>query len=240
MFVSGSGGVCHLKPLLSPEVRAGTSAEKVISLQTLPRRQKQRLDQTQGRCSQARLFLPHNPGLVSGSLQVITEHESKLAAQNKLISELQETVSQLQTEARSNRYHIRTQQRQEEAARREVKTLQHKELQTRVALELITSKVSAASASASSLPPWDAPTITSKEHESTEAFCLGRSTKGDASGHCSPGCPPQPRGQRSRKLIHFLPSFVAFNSYITYKANRPQIPEALEKLEFRAVTSPGF
>ncbi|XP_033924309.1 coiled-coil domain-containing protein 27 [Melopsittacus undulatus] len=72
--------------------------------------------------------------------QVITEQESKLAAQNKLINELQETVSQLQTEARSNRYHIRRQQQQQEAAQREVKTLQQKELQTRVALELITSK----------------------------------------------------------------------------------------------------
>ncbi|XP_065552669.1 coiled-coil domain-containing protein 27 [Lathamus discolor] len=72
--------------------------------------------------------------------QVLTEQESKLAAQDKLISELQETISQLQTEARSHRYHICKQQRQQEAARREVKALQQKELQTRVALELITSK----------------------------------------------------------------------------------------------------
>ncbi|XP_030364029.1 coiled-coil domain-containing protein 27 isoform X2 [Strigops habroptila] len=72
--------------------------------------------------------------------KVIMEQESKLAAQNKLISELQETVSQLQREARTNRYHIRKQQRQQEAAQREVKTLQQRELQTRVALELIISK----------------------------------------------------------------------------------------------------
>uniref|UniRef100_A0A8B9FTE8 Coiled-coil domain-containing protein 27 n=1 Tax=Amazona collaria TaxID=241587 RepID=A0A8B9FTE8_9PSIT len=72
--------------------------------------------------------------------QVITEQESKLAAQNKLISELQETVSQLQTEACTNRYPIRKQQQQQEAAQREVKTLQQRELQTRVALELVTSK----------------------------------------------------------------------------------------------------
>ncbi|KAM8990227.1 coiled-coil domain-containing protein 27 [Ara ararauna] len=72
--------------------------------------------------------------------QVITEQESKLAVQNKLISELQETISQLQTEACTNRYHIRKQQQQQEAAQREVKTLQQRELQTRVALELVTSK----------------------------------------------------------------------------------------------------
>ncbi|NXD62601.1 CCD27 protein, partial [Eolophus roseicapillus] len=72
--------------------------------------------------------------------QVIMEQETKLAAQNKLISELQETISQLQAEARTNRHHIHKQQRQQEAAQREVKTLQQRELQTRVALELITSK----------------------------------------------------------------------------------------------------
>ncbi|XP_061306379.1 coiled-coil domain-containing protein 27 isoform X2 [Pezoporus flaviventris] len=74
------------------------------------------------------------------SAKVLSEQESRLAAQHKLIGELQETIGQLQTEARSHRYHIRTQQRQQEAAQREVKALQQKELQTRVALELITSK----------------------------------------------------------------------------------------------------
>uniref|UniRef100_A0A8B9FPS6 Coiled-coil domain-containing protein 27 n=1 Tax=Amazona collaria TaxID=241587 RepID=A0A8B9FPS6_9PSIT len=75
-----------------------------------------------------------------GKGSLLRDSESKLAAQNKLISELQETVSQLQTEACTNRYPIRKQQQQQEAAQREVKTLQQRELQTRVALELVTSK----------------------------------------------------------------------------------------------------
>ncbi|KFZ45590.1 Coiled-coil domain-containing protein 27, partial [Antrostomus carolinensis] len=72
--------------------------------------------------------------------QVVTEQESKLAEQNKLISELQETVNQLQTEVLTNRSHIHKQQRDQEAIQREVETLQHRELQTRVALECVTSK----------------------------------------------------------------------------------------------------
>ncbi|KAM9270221.1 coiled-coil domain-containing protein 27 [Morus bassanus] len=85
-------------------------------------------------------FLPHNNGLIYVSPQVVTEQESKLAEQNKLISELQGTVSQLQAEVLASRYHIHKQQRAQEAIQSQVETLQHRELQTRVALECITSR----------------------------------------------------------------------------------------------------
>ncbi|NWS69546.1 CCD27 protein, partial [Crotophaga sulcirostris] len=72
--------------------------------------------------------------------QVVTELESKLAEQNKLISELQGTVSQLQAEVLSSQHHSRVQQRDQAALQSQVETLQHKMLQTTVALESITSR----------------------------------------------------------------------------------------------------
>ncbi|NXL03621.1 CCD27 protein, partial [Mesembrinibis cayennensis] len=72
--------------------------------------------------------------------QVVTEQESKLAEQNQLISELQGTVSQLQAELLTSRYHIHKQQQAREAIQSQAETLQHRELQTRVALECITSR----------------------------------------------------------------------------------------------------
>ncbi|XP_075028298.1 coiled-coil domain-containing protein 27 isoform X5 [Calonectris borealis] len=72
--------------------------------------------------------------------QVVTEQESKLAEQNKLISELQGTVSQLQAEVLTSRYHIHKQHQAQEVIQSQAETLQHRELQTRVALECITSR----------------------------------------------------------------------------------------------------
>ncbi|KFV55282.1 Coiled-coil domain-containing protein 27, partial [Tyto alba] len=72
--------------------------------------------------------------------QVVAEQESKLAEQNELISELEGRVSQLQAEVLSNRYHIDQQHRAQEAIQSQAETLQHRELQTRVALERITSR----------------------------------------------------------------------------------------------------
>ncbi|KFP35446.1 Coiled-coil domain-containing protein 27, partial [Chlamydotis macqueenii] len=72
--------------------------------------------------------------------QVVTEQESQLAEQNKLISELQQTVSQLQAELVTSRILIRKQQQAQEAIQSQAEALQHRELQTRVALECITSK----------------------------------------------------------------------------------------------------
>ncbi|NXI45404.1 CCD27 protein, partial [Galbula dea] len=72
--------------------------------------------------------------------QLVTEQESKLAQQSKLISELQGTVSQLQAEALASQNHIQKQREAQEAMQSQAETLQHKELQTRVALERITSR----------------------------------------------------------------------------------------------------
>ncbi|NWW48816.1 CCD27 protein, partial [Pedionomus torquatus] len=72
--------------------------------------------------------------------QVITEQESKLAEQNQLLSELQETISQLKAEVLSSRRRIQEQQQAQEEIQRQAQTLQHQELQARVALECITSR----------------------------------------------------------------------------------------------------
>ncbi|NXN21402.1 CCD27 protein, partial [Nycticryphes semicollaris] len=72
--------------------------------------------------------------------QVVTEQESKLAEQNQLLSELQETISQLRAEALSSRRRIREQQQAQEEIQSQAQTLQHRELQARVALECITSR----------------------------------------------------------------------------------------------------
>ncbi|OXB78117.1 UNVERIFIED_CONTAM: hypothetical protein H355_007259 [Colinus virginianus] len=74
------------------------------------------------------------------SAKVVTEQESKLAEQTELISNLQGSVWQLQAEALTNRYHIQKQQRAQEEMQSQAGVLQHAELQTRVALECITSK----------------------------------------------------------------------------------------------------
>lgn len=59
----------------------------------------------------------------------------------ELISGLQGTTWQLQAEALTNRYHIQKQQRAQEKMQSQAEMLQQAELQTRVALERITSKV---------------------------------------------------------------------------------------------------
>ncbi|XP_013799679.1 coiled-coil domain-containing protein 27 [Apteryx mantelli] len=74
------------------------------------------------------------------SPQTVTKQESKLAEQNKLISELQRTVSQLQAKVLVNEYHIREQQRAQEAIQSQADTLQHTEQQTKVALQCLTSR----------------------------------------------------------------------------------------------------
>uniref|UniRef100_A0A8D0FA31 Coiled-coil domain containing 27 n=1 Tax=Strix occidentalis caurina TaxID=311401 RepID=A0A8D0FA31_STROC len=85
-------------------------------------------------------FLPHCNTLIYPSPQVVTEQESKLAEQNKLISELEGTVRQLQAEVLRGRYHIHEQQRAQEARQSQAEMLQHRELQARVALERISSR----------------------------------------------------------------------------------------------------
>ncbi|XP_064893952.1 coiled-coil domain-containing protein 27 isoform X4 [Columba livia] len=72
--------------------------------------------------------------------QVVAEQESKLAEQRQLISELQEAVGQLQEEVRSSRHRLRQQRQARDAAQSQAEALQHQELQTRVALECLTSR----------------------------------------------------------------------------------------------------
>ncbi|XP_074780663.1 coiled-coil domain-containing protein 27 isoform X2 [Athene noctua] len=72
--------------------------------------------------------------------QVVAEQESKLAEQNKLISELEGTVRQLQAEVLRGRYRIHEQQRAQQATQSQVEMLQHRELQARVALERVSSR----------------------------------------------------------------------------------------------------
>ncbi|NXX71934.1 CCD27 protein, partial [Spizella passerina] len=72
--------------------------------------------------------------------QVVTEQEFQLAEQNKLISELQGTISQLQAEVVSTRLHFLEQKQAQRETQSQLEALQHTELQTRVALELISSK----------------------------------------------------------------------------------------------------
>lgn len=123
------------------------------------------------------------------------EQESQLAKQNKLISELQETISQLRAEVVTTRLHLLEQKQAKKEIQSQAEALQLKELQTRVALERISTKVSVAS--------------------STSEPCL-------------------PLGTHLGISVHLFPSLLA------YKANKPQIPETFEKLEFRSDTSPDF
>ncbi|NWV27831.1 CCD27 protein, partial [Origma solitaria] len=72
--------------------------------------------------------------------QVVKEQESQLAEQNKLISELQETISQLRAEVVTTRLQLLEQKKAQKEIQSQAEALQHKELQTRVALERISSK----------------------------------------------------------------------------------------------------
>ncbi|XP_036252305.1 coiled-coil domain-containing protein 27 [Molothrus ater] len=72
--------------------------------------------------------------------EVVAEQEFQLAEQNKLISELQGTISQLQAEVGTTRLHLLEQKQAQKETQSQFEALQHTELQTRVALELISSK----------------------------------------------------------------------------------------------------
>ncbi|NXD25689.1 CCD27 protein, partial [Spelaeornis formosus] len=72
--------------------------------------------------------------------QIVTDQESQLAEQNKLISELQGTISQLRAEAVTTRLQLLKHKQAQKEIQSQAEALQHKELQTRVALEHISSK----------------------------------------------------------------------------------------------------
>ncbi|NXQ28616.1 CCD27 protein, partial [Alaudala cheleensis] len=72
--------------------------------------------------------------------QVVTEQESQLAEQSKLISELQGTINQLRAEVVTTRFQLMEQKQAHKEIQSQAEALQHKALQTTVALEHITSK----------------------------------------------------------------------------------------------------
>ncbi|NXN03255.1 CCD27 protein, partial [Sylvia borin] len=72
--------------------------------------------------------------------QVVTEQESQLAEQGKLISELQGIINQLRAEVVNTRLHLLEQKQAQKDIQSQADALQHQALQTRVALEQITSK----------------------------------------------------------------------------------------------------
>ncbi|XP_064893950.1 coiled-coil domain-containing protein 27 isoform X2 [Columba livia] len=135
--------------------------------------------------------------------QVVAEQESKLAEQRQLISELQEAVGQLQEEVRSSRHRLRQQRQARDAAQSQAEALQHQELQTRVALECLTSRVSVTPHCRVLPLPGDTPTISStgcKSLEIPRAEAQREMHQGTAA-LCSRG--PASRGQRCRKLGPF-------------------------------------
>ncbi|XP_051493383.1 coiled-coil domain-containing protein 27 isoform X2 [Apus apus] len=74
------------------------------------------------------------------SAKVVAEQESKLAEQNQLITELQETVSQLQAEILSSQRHVHQQQQAQQMIQSQTEALEHREVQTRVALKRMTCR----------------------------------------------------------------------------------------------------
>ncbi|NWH90319.1 CCD27 protein, partial [Aegithalos caudatus] len=75
-----------------------------------------------------------------GLHQVVTDQESQLAEQSKLIGELQATIKQLRAEVVNTRLHLLEQKQAQKDIQSQADALQHKALQTKVALEQITCK----------------------------------------------------------------------------------------------------
>ncbi|NXK85483.1 CCD27 protein, partial [Formicarius rufipectus] len=71
--------------------------------------------------------------------QVVMEQESQLAKQNELISELEGTIRRLRIEVVTSRRHIQEQEQAQKEIQSKAEALEHKELQTQVALKRISS-----------------------------------------------------------------------------------------------------
>lgn len=140
--------------------------------------------------------------MICVSPQVVAEQESKLAEQSQLISELQEAVGQLQEEVRSGRLRLHQQRQARDAAQSQAEALQHQELQARVALECLTSRVSdpALQGPASSADTSAIPSTGCKSLEISRAEAEREQHQGTAA-LCSRD--PASRGQRCRKLSPF-------------------------------------
>ncbi|NXU96920.1 CCD27 protein, partial [Cettia cetti] len=72
--------------------------------------------------------------------QILTEQESQLAEQGKLIGELQATINQMRAELVNTRLHLLEEKQAQKEIQNQADVLQHKALQTKVALEQITCK----------------------------------------------------------------------------------------------------
>ncbi|NXU64768.1 CCD27 protein, partial [Horornis vulcanius] len=72
--------------------------------------------------------------------QILNEQESQLAEQSKLIGELQVTINQMRAELVNTRLHLLEEKQAQKEIQNQADVLQHKALQTRVALEQITCK----------------------------------------------------------------------------------------------------
>ncbi|NWT02147.1 CCD27 protein, partial [Mionectes macconnelli] len=72
--------------------------------------------------------------------QAVTEQESQLAKQNEQISELEGTIKRLRIEVVTSRRHAQEHKQAQEETKSQVEALQHKEVQTKVALERIRSQ----------------------------------------------------------------------------------------------------
>ncbi|NXC27585.1 CCD27 protein, partial [Campylorhamphus procurvoides] len=72
--------------------------------------------------------------------QVVTEQESQLAKQKELISELEETINRLRIDVVTSRRHIQEQEQAQKELQSKAEALKHKELQTRVAMQRLSSK----------------------------------------------------------------------------------------------------
>ncbi|XP_059722930.1 coiled-coil domain-containing protein 27 [Haemorhous mexicanus] len=72
--------------------------------------------------------------------EIVTEQEFRLAEHDNIIRELKRTISQLQAEVVTTRRHFLEQKQAQRETQSKFEALQHTELQTRVALELVSSK----------------------------------------------------------------------------------------------------
>ncbi|NXR09881.1 CCD27 protein, partial [Semnornis frantzii] len=141
------GAICSLQRQL--EIQGSqlrrTAAEKEMLQKQLREREKQLQAMSSKFCS-LREERKHEEMLVAmeeencSLQQLVTEQEHQLAEQKQLLSELQGRVSQLQAEVLANQRHLQKQKQAQEVLQSQAETLQHRELQARVALAQVTSR----------------------------------------------------------------------------------------------------
>ncbi|XP_068014170.1 coiled-coil domain-containing protein 27 isoform X2 [Melanerpes formicivorus] len=146
-YSTATGALCslHRQLELQESQLRSAAAEREMLQKQLREREKQLQAMSSKFCS-LREERKHQGMLVAmeqencSLRQLVTEQGSQLAEQNKLLSELQGTVSQLQAEVLASQRHLQNQQQAQEELQAQAERLQHRELQTRVALEQVTSR----------------------------------------------------------------------------------------------------